>query len=437
MKILKCRLRNSMIKPRSVLLSLAALLFLQLSPAPAAAEYRAGPGDVIEISVLGIPELQRRVSVEPDGTICFPAIGSVAIGGLTLPELRASIKSMLSDRSVTLRNLDKGQGPLVLAADDVLVSVAAYRPIYIKGEVAKPGEYPFRDPMAIREALALAGGYSQPKTSAPELLLTTLDYKGELKSLWLEYAKERARFWRINAELGGNREDLDTISQSIPVDAPIDRSAISAILVQAQKQLESRNASNQTERRALDILVEQLAEEFAVTAAQVEAEEKAYAADDLELVSFGALKERGVVTSQRFADARRAVLNSSLRLLQARAKLSETKRMQTERELQRQKISADRSVALYQELEAVTARLAELRAKLQSVAEKLQVASGSRQFQGDGPKGQPAFLVHRRTAKGVDVLSETEDLELMPGDVIDVVRNTKELAQSELQPAAK
>src|ERR1700757_416583 len=61
------------------------------SPASGAAEYRLDVGDVLEISVAGVPDLRQRVSVELDGNISFPSLGTLEVGGLAPSEVRAKI----------------------------------------------------------------------------------------------------------------------------------------------------------------------------------------------------------------------------------------------------------------------------------------------------------------------------------------------------------
>ena len=41
----------------------------------------------------------------------------------------------------------------------VVATVVEYRPIYVNGDVSKPGEHPFRPQMTVRQAVALSGGY--------------------------------------------------------------------------------------------------------------------------------------------------------------------------------------------------------------------------------------------------------------------------------------
>ena len=157
-----------------------------------------------------------------------------------------------------------------------------------------------------------------------------------------------------------------------------------------------------------------------MTSDQVAAEEKAYDADLAELRNLTTLKEKGVVNPQRFADARRAVLFSSTRILQANTKLGEVKRLMSERRLQKHKLTADRMIALYLELETATVRLGEIQAKLRSVAEKLHFASGNSTLLAGRHVPTPTFVVHRRGPKGVERTIETESFELLPGDVVDI-----------------
>ena len=68
------------------------ILVLGLLPAaPAEAQHRVDVGDVIEIVVARVPELQRRTTVKVDGSISFPLLGSLAVAGLSPSQLEAKI----------------------------------------------------------------------------------------------------------------------------------------------------------------------------------------------------------------------------------------------------------------------------------------------------------------------------------------------------------
>ena len=66
-----------MIRMRRFAITLAAFTW---AIHPAAAEYRLGPGDVMEISVFGVADMKRRVTVNVDGNVSMPFLGEVHAG---------------------------------------------------------------------------------------------------------------------------------------------------------------------------------------------------------------------------------------------------------------------------------------------------------------------------------------------------------------------
>jgi polysaccharide export outer membrane protein len=387
---------------------------------PAVAEYRAGPGDVIDISVLGIPELQRRSPVEPDGTITFPVMGNISVQGLTLRELRVRIKAALSGRVVTLRSASDTPTPLVINIDEVAVSVATYRPVFVNGAVAKPGEYPYRGQMAIRDLVASAGGYFRAITDI-QGMLTTLDLRAELESLWLDIAKQRARVWRLRAEIDEKIGDQASLNQSVPSNAPINRAALARISALAAEHLQTRQTDYRRERESLEVAIAQLTKEISATDTHVAEDEKAYKVEVAELARLTSLSERGVVNAQRLADARRDMMAASTRVLVGSTRLNDARRQKIERQLQLYKLSGDRRTALYQELETTTASLSELQVRVRRASAKLQFLAGKEFTSDKASQPQATFLVHRRTPAGNERLTAEEDFELLPGDAVDVV----------------
>ena len=112
---------------------------LMSSVGPATAEYRVGVGDVIEILVARVPELQRRVTVQPDGRISFPMLGSVSVAGLFPSEMESRIQAMMATKVFRQRSSDGREYAVAIEGDEVTAGVAQYRPVYVKGDVSKPG----------------------------------------------------------------------------------------------------------------------------------------------------------------------------------------------------------------------------------------------------------------------------------------------------------
>jgi polysaccharide biosynthesis/export protein len=110
------------------------------------ANYRLGPGDKLHVQVLGAEDLTGDYAVGDNGTISSPLIGDVQARGETRAELERAMEKKLA------------QG--YLKNPKVSVTILQYRPFYIFGEVAKPGEYPYASGMRVVNAVATAGGYT-------------------------------------------------------------------------------------------------------------------------------------------------------------------------------------------------------------------------------------------------------------------------------------
>ncbi len=113
---------------------------------PENADYILGPGDKLKLTVFEEADLSGDYTIDGTGFVRLPLIGQVRASGLNSTQLEAAIASSLS----------RGY----LKQPRVSVQVATYRPFYIIGAVAKPGEYPYVNNMNALNAIALAGGYT-------------------------------------------------------------------------------------------------------------------------------------------------------------------------------------------------------------------------------------------------------------------------------------
>jgi protein involved in polysaccharide export with SLBB domain len=102
------------------------------------------PGEKIRVTVFGEDRLSGEYEIDPGGNISLPLAGTIKAAGLSQHELEVALTK-------------KFQGEY-LRDPKVTVQVANFRPFYILGEVAKPGEYPFKGGLNVLSAVALAGG---------------------------------------------------------------------------------------------------------------------------------------------------------------------------------------------------------------------------------------------------------------------------------------
>jgi len=153
---------------------LAALVAVAPSSAAsdAAPGYVLQPGDVIAISVLQDPGLERAVLVRPDGGISVPLAGEIEAAGRTIAELRSDVAEALAT-----------------AIPDPFVTVSLQgnegNRIYITGRVHRPGVFPMIRPVDVMQAIALAGGLT-PFADKDGIRILRRE-GGELRSIPFDY----------------------------------------------------------------------------------------------------------------------------------------------------------------------------------------------------------------------------------------------------------
>jgi polysaccharide export outer membrane protein len=397
---------------RSLLLAAALLC----SITPAKAEYRLHVGDVIEISVARLPELKQRVPVQMDGTISYPVLGTLSVADLPPTEVQAKVQAMLAAKVFRQRTSDGRENSVAIEPNEVTATVVEYRPIYVNGDVSKPGELVYRPLMTVRQAVALSGGYDVVRLRMNNPILETADLRGEYESLWTEYTKEQAHVWRLKQELGQEA----TLDEKALLDVPIPRSTALTIVKVEAENLKARQADQQAERTFLERGIVQADEQIKVLLEQQKTEDQGNQADVEELERVKELFSRGNLTSLRVTDARRAMLLSSIQKLQTMAQLMQTRRQRDDLSRQMARLDGQHRSDLLRELQDATVTLSKIRFKLQSTGEKLQYSALAKSQLARGFGSRPAITIVRNGAKGTENLVANEEFELRPGDVVEV-----------------
>ena len=138
------------------------------SYAPVDEPYRLDAGDRLRVVVFGQEGLTNTYAVGASGAITMPLIGSVPARGLTPAELAAAITARLK----------KGY----LREPYVAAEVETYRPFFILGEVAAPGQYPFVPNMTVESAVAIAGVFT-PRAERKAIKLTRVNEGGAAQAI--------------------------------------------------------------------------------------------------------------------------------------------------------------------------------------------------------------------------------------------------------------
>ncbi len=143
--------------PRGAYAAPTPAAYAARAPATHDAPYHLDAGDKLRVVVYGQEGLTNTYAIDAGGAITMPLIGAVAARGKTPAGLAADI-------SAKLRNG-------YIREPSVAVEVETYRPFFILGEVAAPGQYPYVPNMSVESAVAIAGGFS-PRAKRDAVTLT-------------------------------------------------------------------------------------------------------------------------------------------------------------------------------------------------------------------------------------------------------------------------
>ena len=129
-------------------LALAFTVSALAAGAPAASEYRLGPGDAVRVQVFQNPDLTVEARVSEGGAIGYPLVGPLQLGGLSLGAAERRVADALR------------QGRY-LKSPQVTIQLLQVRgsQVAVLGQVARPGRFPLETAnVRASEMLAAAGG---------------------------------------------------------------------------------------------------------------------------------------------------------------------------------------------------------------------------------------------------------------------------------------
>jgi polysaccharide export outer membrane protein len=400
---------------------------LAMTPALAAdKDYRIGVGDTLSLWVAGVPELNMHLPVGMKGGINVPLAGETQAAGLTLTEVQSAVASILSQRMLFQKSTDGRSVGVAIGRDQILVQVEEYRPIYVTGDVSKPGAQTFRPGMTVRQAISVAGGYDLFRSAGSSLPLDVFDLRSQQETLWIEYAQTLANVQRIKAEIdSASSFNVDAVLARVPVAASIRRQIVDT----TSKQLEYQIADLQEQKDALAHTSDLVKKGVSVLTDKLDKENEGVAQDESDLVAMKDLYKNNTIPMTRLMDARRMAQISSSRSLQTLSELNQLQRAAYDAEEQPRKLEAQRRILLTNELQEAQDRLASLHSQLDAVADKLLYSSAVKSELSSGLKQTRNASIHRTVDGMPTPVVSDDDTVLTPGDVVEVTFDPHIVAQ--------
>lgn len=118
------------------------------SPIPVPEGYVVGPGDVIVVQLFGNRNEEHVLPVSRDGTINFPEIGPITVGGLTFEDMRTAVDGRVAEQFIGVR------------ASTTLGELRSIQ-VFVLGDVERPGAYAIPGLSTVTDALYASGGVKE------------------------------------------------------------------------------------------------------------------------------------------------------------------------------------------------------------------------------------------------------------------------------------
>ncbi|MGN6146715.1 MAG: polysaccharide biosynthesis/export family protein, partial [Mesorhizobium sp.] len=258
-----------------------------------AAEYLLGPQDKVRLKVyewrasrdviFEWTALNDDFTVSADGTLFVPFVGQIQAQGTAPGELARAI----GDRLMQQMGLSR--------PPDVAVEIAQYRPFYIVGNVAQPGEFPFRPGLTVLQAMGIAGGLRTRDEDLPRLEREMITGQGDINLLSQSSLSLLARKARLESEQAGN----DDISFPPDLTQRASNPLVAVAMEQERKIFTVRKDAMTTQLRSLNELKDFLQKELDSLEQQLTFHDKQIELVQKELAGVSTLVGKGLAAAPR------------------------------------------------------------------------------------------------------------------------------------------
>ena len=119
--------------------------FAPVTDVPVPSEYVVGPGDRLEVQLIGNTRGRHSLVVNRDGRVNFPELGPITVSGLRFEQAKARIEARVNEQMI---------------GTTAVVSIGDLRSIrvFVLGEAERPGSYTVSGLATITNALFASGG---------------------------------------------------------------------------------------------------------------------------------------------------------------------------------------------------------------------------------------------------------------------------------------
>jgi polysaccharide biosynthesis/export protein ExoF len=392
---------------------IALLLSLAVTPAKAQEAYTLRPGDILEFWVAQDEQLNRSVTIGPDGRLSLPLVGHLAVEGKTVDEVEADVVERL--RRYYTDNLD-------IAV--MLQPHPSHLPaVFVAGEVTEPGVFPFRPGMTVLHAITLAGGPYRTPLAASDVDRSIL-LKSEIDAAQKSGAELSFQIARLEAELAGTdqivapRNLVFELSEAQLAEIGEREQRLLDLRIAARTSLSSvSNDVRQMNERSIEAVRQQRG---IIDRRRVLLEER--------VASSTTLVERGHMQRSQLLEQQGGLAELDGEAGELEAQIATAEASAIEEASREDVLSGERRVEIMTELNETRRDLEALKARLEDNRRALTV------YERDSAGNSQEAALGYRIMRAIDGTSTEIDASaltaLLPGDLVEVIKTTNAVSAS-------
>jgi polysaccharide export outer membrane protein len=397
----------------------AFLLIAIVSSTPAYAvqtsAYKVGAGDVLMITVYGDAGLTGLFPVGAEGAIGYPLLGNVNVADKTVDEIGAQISRDLSSH---------------VANRSVSVAVKEYAPIFIVGDVQKPGRYEYRPGMIVLELFALGGGLREPTARTDISGIQLISARQEYEDMSLQLLSQDVRRVRLEAER--NNVAFEYKSNGL---GPARDPAILEKIVEAEKSLyKLRLSVLQDEKTNLEVQRQYFVQEIDTLQKSNIMRNEQFQLLGLDVNASEELVSRGAASQSALRERKRELLAMNQQLLESTSFLARAQQNKNEVERRILELQNKRNNDAVTDLREIELDMIRLRKKMTSSLETMaEIGATSRRVASLEQMIKTKFSIVRQASGEYSEIEAGEHTLIKAGDVIRVSL----IASGSLEPGAR
>ncbi|KJX85437.1 polysaccharide biosynthesis/export family protein [Agrobacterium fabrum] len=379
-----------------------SLAFYQIPAAADGTNYKVATGDVLTISVYGDPGLTGLFPVSADGTIGYPLLGNVNVVDQTVNEIGERISRDLASH---------------VANRSVAVAVKEYAPIFVVGDVQKPGKYEFRPGMIVLELFALGGGLREPNAQRDTSGIQLIAAQQEYEDMSMQLLSQDIRRVRLEAELN----DTEFEYRGDEIGLVRDRAALEKIVASETSLFRLRLSAQQDEKTNLEVQRQNFIQEIDTLQKSNVMRGQQLELLDMDVNASKELVTRGAASESALRERKRELLSMNQQVLESTSFLARAQQNKSEVERRILELKSKRHNDAATELRETSLDIMRLKKKLAfSLQSMAEIGSTARRVSSLEDMIQTKFFIVRQVAGTYRETAADEHTQVRAGDVVRV-----------------